>query len=190
MPKQHIISRFETILYRPANPDGDRSWTFLRFPKDVSDTLPRRGRTTVEGTLNGHVFQATLEPDGLLSHWLKVGQELQDLAGANVGDNVTVELSPIDEEPEPDMPTDLAKALEDNPDSLRVWHDTTTIARVDWIHWIVSAKQLETRKKRIHDACDMLAKGKKRVCCFDPSGFYNKALRPPEPETNRGSKAT
>ncbi len=189
MPKQQTTSRFETILQRPTNSGLDRSWTFLRLPKEVSDTLPRRGRTSVKGTLNGHVFQATLEPDGQLSHWLMIRKELRDLAGAAVGETVTVELSPMDPEPEPDMPKDLAEALGDTPDALSVWHTTTTIARVDWIHWIVSAKQLATRKKRIHDACDMLAKGKKRVCCFDPSGFYSKAFRAPEPEAKKRNKA-
>ena len=29
---------------------------------------------------------------------------------------------------------------------------------------------------------DWLAEGKKRVCCFDTSGFYSKALRAPEHE--------
>jgi hypothetical protein len=26
----------------------------------------------------------------------------------------------------------------------------------------------------------MLAGGKRRICCFDRSGFYSKSLRPPE----------
>ncbi len=27
----------------------------------------------------------------------------------------------------------------------------------------------------------MLASGKRRVCCFDPSGFYSKAFKAPQP---------
>jgi hypothetical protein len=181
MPSEHAISRFEGKLYRPASPGDDRSWTFLLLPKEVSDTLPRRGRTTIEGTLNGHWFQATVEPDGQLSHWLKVSKELKDSAGAKVGDVVAVRLSAVEVEPEPEVPTDLLAALGDSPHALRVWDATTTMARLDWIHWIVSAKQVQTRAKRIHDACDMLSQGKKRVCCFDPSGFYSKAFRAPEP---------
>lgn len=53
------------------------------------------------------------------------------------------------------------------------------LARVDWIHWIVSAKQAKTRAKRISDACSKLAAGERRVCCFDVSGFYSKALKAP-----------
>ena len=38
--------------------------TFLTLPKNASAKLPSRGMTTVEGTINGFPFRATLEPDG------------------------------------------------------------------------------------------------------------------------------
>jgi len=86
----------------------------------------------------------------------------------------------VAQEPEPDVPPDLREALEAHPESRATWDATTTIARLDWIHWITSAKQAKTRKKRINDACDMLASGEKRVCCFDPSGYYSKAFSAPQ----------
>lgn len=173
-------SRFDAPLLRPAEPGDDPSWTFVVLPPGASDPLPRRGRTTVEGTINGHRFQATLEPDGRRSHWLRVSRALREAAGAEVGDVVALAIRAVEQEPEPEMPRDLRDALAAAPDARRVWDATTTIARVDWIHWITSARQSATRAKRIRDACDMLASGKKRVCCFDPSGFFSKALRAPK----------
>lgn len=180
MGKQSVKSRFKAKLCRPAQSKGEGTWAFLLLPKDVSDSLPRRGRTSVEGTINGHVFQATLEPDGQLGHWMKLSEALQSAVSVEVGDLLAVELSPMKCEPEPEVPTDFAAALESAPEALRVWKDTTSLARLDWIHWITTAKQLKTRAKRISDACDMLAAGKKRVCCFDPSGFYSKAFKAPQ----------
>lgn len=133
----------------------------------------------MEGSLNGHPFQATLEPDGQLSHWLKVNKELYEVARANIGETVTVQISPADPEPEPQPPDDLQAALAASPAAKVAWEDTTTIARLDWIHWIESAKQAKTRKRRVDNACDMLASGKKRVCCFDQSGYYSKSLSAP-----------
>ena len=176
------ISTFKTKLRRPAKPGEDGSWAFLVLPKATSDKLPRRGRTSVEGTINGFPFQATLDPDGQLSHWLKVSKELREAAGANIGEMVTVRISPADPEPEPQLPDDLREALAASPASQATWKDTTTIARIDWIHWIESAKQAKTRKRRVENACDMLASGKNRVCCFDQSGFYSKSLSAPEAE--------
>jgi hypothetical protein len=179
MAKTHT-STFKIKLLRTAESGKDDSLAFLVLPKTVSDKLPRRGRTSVEGTINGHPFQATLDPDGRLSHWLKVSKELREAASANVGDMVIVQISPTDQEPEPTLPDDLQEALAASAAAKAVWEDTTTIARLDWIHWIESAKQAKTRKSRVDNACDMLAAGKKRVCCFDQSGYYSKSLSAPK----------
>jgi hypothetical protein len=179
MPKKDTRSRFQTTLLRPAEPPG-ANWAFVVLPAEASARLPRRGRTTVEGTLNGHGFRATLEPDGRLSHWLKVDEALREAAGAAFGDEVAVEIAAVAREPEPVVPPDLRRALDDAPDALAAWESTTTLARVDWIHWIESAKQAATRDKRVAEACDKLASGQRRVCCFDPSGYYSKALSAPD----------
>lgn len=170
-------SKFKAKLHEPASGDG---WAFVILPKRASSKLPRRGRTTVIGRFNGCEFQVTLEPDGQLSHWLRVDKKLLLESAANPGDTVSVEITAVDQEPEPEVPSDLQEALALAPEALEMWEDTTTVARLDWIHWVVSAKQAKTRAKRVANACDMLASGKRRVCCFDPSGFYSKALSAPK----------
>jgi len=64
------------------------------------------------------------------------------------------------------VPTDLGKALAASPTTKPKWTDLTPIARRDFISWIDSAKQLETRKRRIEKACSMLIAGKRRPCCY------------------------
>ena len=172
--------RFSAKLFRPAPTAKADSWIFLTLPKNASAKLPSRGMTTVEGTLNGFHFRATLEPDGQKSHWLKVNRTIREAAGADAGDVVTLEIAPAREEVEPKVPADLRNALAAAPKARALWSDITLIARRDWIHWIVSAKQPETRARRIKNACAMLAAGKRRVCCFDRSGFYSKSLSSPE----------
>ncbi|GAB2509513.1 YdeI/OmpD-associated family protein [Lysobacter humi (ex Lee et al. 2017)] len=179
MTRDTAHARFDAPLRRPADPGDATGWTFVRLPKAVSDALPRRGRTTVDGTFAGAPFRATLEPDGELGHWLKVDAELRAAAGVEPGATVTITLAPVAQEPEPAVPADLAQALQAHADAAATWAGTTPVARLDWIHWITSAKQASTRSKRIAEACDKLAAGKRRVCCFDPSGFYSKAFAPP-----------
>ena len=180
MAKTDQASRFEAQLQRPLKDGGEPGWGFVVLPLGASEKLPRRGRTTVEGTLNGQDFQATLDPDGKKSHWLRVTADLQDAAGAALGDVVALAIKPVAKEPEPAVPGDLRDALAADPDARGVWDDTTTLARLDWIHWVTSAKQAKTRAKRIRDACDMLSSGKRRVCCFDSSGVFSKALSAPK----------
>ncbi len=171
--------RFKARLLRPATPKG-ASWVFLILPKSASAKLPTRSMTTVEGTINEHPFQATLQPDGQKSHWLKVNRKMREGAGAEPGDIVPLEILPVGKEPEPRVPADLRKALAAEPKARALWSDITPVARRDWIHWITSAKKPETRARRIANACDMLASGKRRVCCFDRSGIYSKSLSAPK----------
>jgi Bacteriocin-protection, YdeI or OmpD-Associated/Domain of unknown function (DUF1905) len=172
--------RFKAKLLRPAESEKD---AFLILPKNASAKLPSRGMTAIEGTINGFPFQATLEPDGQKCHWLKVDRKLREGAGADAGDVVSLEIAPAAEEPEPTVPADLRKALAAAPKARALWSDITPIARRDWIHWITSAKQPETHARRIKNACSMLAAGKRRVCCFDRSGFYSKSLTAPKAAT-------
>jgi len=168
--------RFKAKLLQPAESSKAGSWTFLVLPKSASAKLPSRGMTAIEGTINGFAFQATLEPDGQKSHWLKVDRKLSEAAGAEAGDVVALDIAPAAEEPEPAVPSDLKKALAAAASKARaLWSDLTPIARRDWIHWITSARRPETRVRRIKNACSMLAAGKRRVCCFDRSGSTIKA---------------
>lgn len=77
-------------------------------------------------------------------------------------------------EPETTVPTGLKKALATAPKAKALWNGLTPIARRDFVTWIESAKQQETRDRRIEKACDMLVKGKRRPCCYAlvPMNFY------------------
>jgi hypothetical protein len=172
--------RCRAKLQRPAEPGPGGDWSFLILPKNASARLPARGMTTVEGTINGAAFLATLEPDGQRSHWLKVDRKLARAANATAGEMVRLEFAPSSNVPEPELPADFEKALTANPDARPVWTDITPIARRDWIQWIVSAKRPETRQRRIANACSMLASGKRRVCCFDRSGIYSQSISAPK----------
>ena len=172
--------RFKARLLRPAKP-ANADWAFLVLPQAASNRLPARSQVSVDGTFGAVPFQATLEPDGQGSHWLKVGKPLLDAAGVVAGDTVALNVAPVAEEPEPAVPPDLRKALDANPAASATWDDITPLARRDWIQWMTSGKKAETRVKRIASGCDMLASGKRRACCFDRSGMYSRGkLGPPE----------
>jgi Domain of unknown function (DUF1905) len=81
--------RFKAKLFRPAESEKGDSWTFLILPKNASAKFPSRGITAIEGTINGFPFEATLQPDGQKSHWLKVDRKLSEAARAEAGDIVT-----------------------------------------------------------------------------------------------------
>lgn len=166
--------RFGATLLRPATPKKNGSWTLLTLPKNASAKLPSRGITMVEGTINGFPFRAALEPNGKGSHWLKVTEAMHDAVGVDVGDAVVLEITRVGEESEIRVPMDLRTALTAAPAAQALWLDITSMTRRDWILWVSSAKQPETRRSRIEKACDMLASGKRRVCCFGGLSWLRK----------------
>lgn len=64
------------------------------------------------------------------------------------------------------IPADLQKALVANPKALLVWEDITPLARNEWICSVISAKQIETRSRRIKVAISKLKSGMRRPCCW------------------------
>src|SRR5262245_40072082 len=145
------------------------SQTILRLPEAASKKLPSRGMSMVEVTFNGHAFQAPLEPDGIGSHWFKVSGTMLKAARAKVGASVSVALEPMTLWPEPKVPADLAKALASDPQVRRLWLDITPLARWDWIRWIGSTRNRDTRTIRIEKTLSKLRSGKRAACCFNRS---------------------
>jgi len=167
------------------------SQTILRLPKAASTRLPSRGMSMVEGTFNGHAFQAPLEPDGTGSHWLRVSNSMLKAARAEVGDSVSVALEPMASWPEPKVPADLAEALASDPQARRLWMDITPLARWDWIRWIGSTRNHDTRTIRIEKTLSKLSSGTRAACCFnrrqctDPSLSRNGVLLEPAPASGK-----
>lgn len=170
--------RCHAVLQKPAAPKN-ASWRFLRLPTEASEALPSRGMVDVDGTLDGQPFTAALEPDGEGGHWLKLPRALWTAAGAAAGDTVALVLAPAATPLEPRLPSDLRAALVGAPAAHAQWKAITPAARRDFIQWLETAKQAETRERRIRNACDMLAAGKRRICCFDRSGRFGKGICAP-----------
>lgn len=64
---------------------------------------------------------------------------------------------------ETEVPSDLAKAITASAAARKTWEACTAAMRRDLIEWIVSAKQAETRTRRVGQAIGRLAAGHKRM---------------------------
>jgi hypothetical protein len=150
---------FETTLYAIGNT------TILRLPKEVSSQLPSRGIVMVKGKLDGFPFQVVLEPDGWGSHWFSPDKT----ANVLVGDQVKVEIESTKDWIEPEVPKDIMDALNTNAAAHETWLKVTPQAHWEWIRWIRSTNNTETRARRITVACSKLKSGMRRPCCFNAS---------------------
>lgn len=64
------------------------------------------------------------------------------------------------------VPADMQRLLTSTPKVLTVWEDITPLARNEWICWVESAKQKETRARRMRIMGENLGTGKRRPCCW------------------------
>lgn len=64
------------------------------------------------------------------------------------------------------LPKDLEKVLNASQKAKSAWEDITPLARNEWICWVESAKQQQTRKRRVERTGKELADGVRRPCCW------------------------
>ena len=142
--------------------------TILRLPEKASGKLPSRGQVAVQGTINGLGFQTVLEPDGNLGHWMRIDGELQQTAALRAGETAMVEIEPLKDWPEPNMPQDLEAALAAAPQKIQdLWKDITPMARWEWVRWVNATGNPDTRKRRVEVSISKMKSGKRRPCCFN-----------------------
>jgi hypothetical protein len=72
--------------------------------------------------------------------------------------------------PEPSVPPDLGAALAAAPQKIRdLWHETTPMARWEWVRWVNATKNPDTRRRRVDVSISKMNSGKRRPCCFNLS---------------------
>jgi hypothetical protein len=122
----------------------------------------------VQGTINGRAFQTVLEPDGCSGHWVEIDRKLQRTAALGAGDTATLEIAPLKDWPEPNVPQDLETALATAPEKIQeLWKDITPMARWEWVRWVNATQNPETRKRRVEVSISKMSSGKRRPCCFN-----------------------
>lgn len=92
-------------------------------------------------------------------------------------------------EVEPKVSTDIIKVIRTSSKVQMLWDSLTPIARRDFISWVESAKQVETRKRRVESIPSRLASGKRRPCCYAlvPMNLYKALGASPKAKATWGS---
>jgi len=140
----------------------------VRLPEEASEKLPSRGQVAIQGTINGHAFQTVLEPDGDFGHWMRIDEEQQQTAALSAGDAVTLEIEPLKDWPEPNVPEDFETALAAASQKIQdIWNDITPMARWEWVRWVNATRNPDTRKRRVEVSISKMKSGKRRPCCFN-----------------------
>ena len=139
--------------------EGVGTWTYVEIPFDVEKAFGKGGQVRIKAKINGVSFRSSLTPNGDGTHFLVVNKSVRDKAKVKVGDRVTVVVEP-DAVRVIEAPPDLAKALGRNKTAKAAWDDFSCSHKKAYVDWVTSAKQDETRKRRIDKAVARMAEKK------------------------------
>ncbi len=172
----------EVISFNSLLITGKSGKVAATIPDGIGKKLS--GMEKVEGIINGQPFRAMLDDDnGNCS--LRVNQAMLRGAEARAGD--TVQLAVLGPEPDPEIPADLQKVLEESPDASATWQRTSHLAKLDWVRWLNDTDNPETRARRLNKAANQLAEGETRPCCVN---FYAYMLKRMDEDGPKRTKIT
>jgi len=144
---------FDATLHRL---EGKIAWTVFYMPFSVPDTYGAQGKFQVKGTVDGNPFTGTLLPSRN-GHYLVYNQAMRAGSKKKVGDAVHVVVEPDTEPRAIVIPEDVRDGLE-SFGVMKVFQECPYYQQREELVKIDSAKQPETRGKRIQDLCRKLMK--------------------------------
>ena len=146
--------RFKTIISK----SGTR--TFVVIPFIPNEVWGVKQRHYVTGTVNGYGVRGSLGSDGK-QYFLPLGAVWRRGCGLETGSDVEVLLSPEGPQSE-SLSSDVASALDNEPQAKAFFESLATFYRNTYIKWIESAKRPETRAIRVNEMIELLKAGKKQ----------------------------
>lgn len=136
------------------------SVAWLNAPFDVIKVFGTRARVPVRGTINGFAFRSSLMPMGGC-HGMAINKSMRDGAGVKAGDAVSVVMERDEGKRIVEAPALLKKEMAKSKTAQAKWEKLSFTNKKEIALSIRSAKQEETRRRRLAKAMDILKTGKK-----------------------------
>jgi len=149
------------LCFRATIDGSERGRVYVCLPFDPADSWGTRGRYYVAGTINGIKFRGRLDQSGK-GHFLPLGPVWRRSAGLHPGDVVDVVI--VDESPpREDLASDVAAALDADPEAGRFFDALAGFYRKNYLRWIDATKrQPDIRAARIAETVKLLKAGRKQ----------------------------
>ncbi|MBV9669361.1 MAG: DUF1905 domain-containing protein [Acidobacteriales bacterium] len=150
---------FAATVWSP-HPSG--AWKAITVPFDVEREWGTKARLGVTATINGQSFKTSIMPDGRGAHVMMFNKQMQSAAGVHeLGETVTMSITPDEQKRAVDVPEDLNAALKKHAAARKFFEALAPSHKKAYVDWITSAKKAETRTGRIDKAVVMMTEGKK-----------------------------
>lgn len=142
----------------------DMNAAYVEFPFTAEELFGKKGQVKVKAKFDDAVeYRGSLANMGQGIHCLGLTQAIRKELGKTFGDKVSVELWQDTEERIVEIPEDVQKILDENPEARDLLIKMSYTHRKEYIRWITEAKKSETREKRKLKMIEMILAGKKGI---------------------------
>lgn len=151
-------TNFTAIIEKP---DDGMDTAYVSVPFKTEEVFGKKGHIKVKAWFDGHPYRGLLSNMGTGSHIIILRKDIRKAIGKNVGDKVSVQLELDTEERKVELPDELKKALNKEPQAKKFFETLSYTNRKEYSAWVNSAKKVETRQKRLTETIRKLLEGKK-----------------------------
>jgi hypothetical protein len=145
MPKDEKV-KFTALIEQKEGLDA----AYIRFPYDVVKLYGIKGRVAVKAIFDEQVsYRGSLVKMGTPCHILGITKEIRTQLGKSPGDTIKVVIEHDLEIREIVIPEDVKTLLVEHPRARKFFESLSYTDRKEYIRWIETAKQAETRARRI-----------------------------------------
>jgi hypothetical protein len=135
---------------------------YIVFPFDTFKLFRVKGQIKVKARFDHAVeYRGSLAKMGLPCHVLGITKEVRYLLGKTFGDEIHVELEKDTEERVVAVPGDVAAILKANIKARKFYESLSYTDQKEYIRWIETTQNPETRARRIGIFIEKLKEGKK-----------------------------
>jgi hypothetical protein len=131
--------------------EGDGGGAYVLFPFHVETEFGVKGRVPIRASINGISYAGSLSKYGGPRHVLGILKSIRDQIGANIGDEIEIELWKDDTTRTIDVPADFLQALRANG-AVGQFENLSYTHRKEYCRWINEAKTEQTRTRRVQNA--------------------------------------
>jgi Domain of unknown function (DUF1905)/Bacteriocin-protection, YdeI or OmpD-Associated len=133
---------------------GDGGGAYVLFPFDVETEFGVKGRVPIQASINGILYTGSLSKYGQ-QHVLGILKSIREQIGANVGDQVEIEMWKDDTTRTVDVPAEFLQALRAGG-VLGQFESLSYTHRKEYCRWINDAKTEQTRTRRVQNAVEQV----------------------------------
>ncbi|HEX4639840.1 MAG TPA: YdeI/OmpD-associated family protein, partial [Chthoniobacterales bacterium] len=139
---------------------GGGGGAFVEIPFDAEKAFGKK-RIPIRATIDGESYRGSLVRMGGDCHLLLILKSIREKIRKKAGDKVSVTVWEDTAPRTVIVPPDVSRALRTAPSARAFFQELSFTHKREYIEWIRSARQAETRERRIERLLELLRQNKK-----------------------------